>query len=371
MWLLRAYNGVVSNSNGRWEGYGNGQLTSGANADGSGVAVTFLTECAKPIPVAEPGVSSASPSSTSSTSPTPTQSSGSSSITQTYDTQFTHKLLAPLSVALLLPAVLLYRVSSTSVTTTVTAHGSGLMYASAVTAVVGYGLGVGGLATSFTSITSASPSITKRSMSPIYLKTAHGKAGIALFAVMYGLIPVVALSLFLARFYKYRSTHVKGECVDTANEEEKEKRGRSPAPSAPISHSAPDTPVRSHSRTALWPGFWTRDDTKSTDESVPDSIGSSPVPGAFEVTNRPKRVRRASNNTFDVYGDNTGSYRSNTSPRNLGDISWLERRRSLNAVVGSVLKLHSFILTNKILGRTRLCLESTRPRSGARYFEYS
>lgn len=340
MWILRAYNGIVTESDGYWDGYGNGKLSSGANADGSGVVVTFLTECAQAI--AAPG-SSASPSGTSSTSPNPTQTPGSSLNTRPYDTRFTHKLLAPLSIALLLPAVLLYRFSSPSIISSAPSRGSGLVYVAAIVAVTAYGLGLGGLATSFTSITSTPPSsISKRSITSSYLKTAHGKAGLALFIVFYGLIPIITLSLVLARRWNGRSA--VGEGIVSSDEEEKDKRGTSPAPSGLLSQSVPETPGRSHSRTALWSGFRPRDERKSTDESVQESLGSTPA-SPFEVTNRPKRVPRASTNYFDAHADNTGSYRSNATPRSLGDISWLERRRSLNAVVSYLAVTFPSILT--------------------------
>ncbi|KAF8974764.1 hypothetical protein BDZ97DRAFT_48231 [Flammula alnicola] len=105
VWLLRAYSGIVTASS---PGFGNGQLQTGINADGSGVRVDFLTECASfvsqpsPTHVSSPSSTTTSPPSSGSISPTP-------QAPHSFDTSFSHKLLLPLSLVISLPVFLFFR----------------------------------------------------------------------------------------------------------------------------------------------------------------------------------------------------------------------------------------------------------------------
>jgi hypothetical protein len=319
LWILRTYNGSLASSSDHWSGFGNGQPQSGPNASGAGVNVTFLTTCASPI--AQPG------SPTSSSSPTSTGNpSSKSSQSYPYNTGFAHKLLSPLSVAVLLPAILLYRMSSSSSGSSVQRNRRiGLVYMSALAAIAAYGLGIGGLAASFTSVNlTSSSSVVKRSSTSYYLKTAHGKAGLAFFIAFYGIIPFLFLSSVLFRSRRHPSMSIKEEHTDASVEnEEREKLGQTPAPSeTPFGH------FRSWSGFSLWPKSQNRDARRSTD-SVRESLGSSSGPSqSFEVTNRPNRSRNTN-------GDGKANHRSNRMPRSVGEMSWLEQRRDLNAVVSS------------------------------------
>jgi hypothetical protein len=150
------------------------------------------------------------------------------------------------------------------------------------------------------------------------------------------LIPLFALlSFLLERHRRHSSSHLQGIAADNSDIDEREKMRRSPAPSALIP-SMPETPisnVRNSSRMALWHGFLSIDSRKSNES---ESFSSTGPRRSFEVTNRPHRVRRASGNSINLLaGDTVGSHRSNPTPRSLGDINWLDRRRSLNAIVGS------------------------------------
>ena len=65
VWLLRAYNGAVTSSNQKWSGYGSGSLTTGISADGQGVTVQYLSECATFLGTSTPSSTAATGSTTS------------------------------------------------------------------------------------------------------------------------------------------------------------------------------------------------------------------------------------------------------------------------------------------------------------------
>lgn len=337
IWLLRAYNDALTSSNQKWTGYGNGQLQSGVNANGAGVSVQYMIQCASAI-----GSPSSSTSPTSTSPPSVSSSPVSSS--QMLRVPITHTALAPLSVALLLPAVIFVRLASPSSPSS--GGHKALLIMSASVAVVAYALGLTGLVTSFTSISSTSV-VQKRSSSGLTLKTGHGQAGLALFVALYGLIPV----LFLLR--KGRILHLSSFFT---NKHPSGDRSQSPsnsigmvekpssmdtdavnAASSSFGHSHPVTTPQTPQRRSwpghlLWPGSRTRERTESLGTVGTESSSNSIAPDTstaptqpsrgFEVVNRPQRVRKPSTNA---------SHYSRRSA--LRDVDWLERRRSLNAVV--------------------------------------
>ena len=322
MWLLRAYNDALTSSNQKWTGYGNGQLQSGADANGAGVSVQYMTQCAYVT-------NSPSSSPTATTSP-----STSSSPLSILHVPITHATLASLSVALLLPAVILARLASPSSTY------KALLLMSAAITVVAYALGLGGLVTSFTSVSSTSVT-QKRSLSSLALGTGHGRAGLALFVALYGFIPV----LYLLRESRSRTLrgflnkHPSGDRsqspLDSIGMTEKPSSTDANAASCSIGHlnavATPQTPQRPWPGHMLWSGSRTRDwagytgtvGTESSASIAPDTSMAPTQPSrGFEVVNRPQRVRKPSTNV---------SHYSRGSA--LRDVDWLERRRSLNAVV--------------------------------------
>lgn len=359
LWLLRAYNGSVTSSGQKWTGFSDGNLQTGVNANGAGVAVQYMSSCVAALtqtPTTTSGTSSAKPSGTTS----PTSPSGTSPLTPSpvqYDTSLSHKLLAPLSVVLLLPAVILYRLSLPSVFSSQASHRPiGLVYSSALVALAAFGVGVAGLAFSFTSMTStkSNSGLSKRALSDDVLKTAHGKAGLVLFIALYGLVPVLAL-LFVG-WRSLSGPPAKGE-------EGKLARGRSRANSTDTaeklnSYRTPGTPgQQSIGRSAaaspqpevspqrrrfhswggpgLFPGIRGREARTST-ESATESEASEGPQRAFEVVNRPQRTRHHSTTGTLTLSDFSHQHRIPVAPRSLGDLSWLDRRRSVNAVVSTL-----------------------------------
>ena len=328
MWLLRAYNDALTSSNQKWSGYGNGQLQSGVDANGAGVSVQYMSQCASAIN---------SPSSSSNSTASPSASSSPVSMLRV---PITHTALAPLSVALLLLAVIFVRLASSS---SISSGGyKSLLIMSTSIAVVAYTLGLAGLVTSFTSISSSSV-IQKRSSSSLTLRTGHGQAGLALFVALYGFIPV----LYLLR--EGRSLHLRGFLTNKHSNGDSsqspsnsigmmEKRSSmdtnaAHAVSSSVGHlNSVATPQRrpwqghmlwSGSRSRDWTGYTGPVDTESSTSIAPDTSTAPTQPSrAFEVVNRPQRVRKPSTNA---------SHYSRGSA--LRDLDWLERRRSLNAVV--------------------------------------
>jgi hypothetical protein len=343
MWVLRAYGASVTRSGQQWSGFGNGDLQTGVNANGAGVSIQYITTCAKAIGPSQ----FSSPTGSVLGSPTNPPSSSSTSFpfagqSHSFDTSFVHKSLAPISLALLLPTVIFYRLSLPPTSGPSLQLSFGLRCASVLILIVAYGAGLAGLVSSFTSISTTGTGnglLSRRAVSSnTILKTTHGQAGLALFIALYGLIPLLFLaSLLRWRMFassreivgKIRAERSRADSTDTA---EKLNSYRTTAdtsqqgvvrPPAPLS-SPGDTPSRRHI------GLWFRSkDVKAPSETASES--ESPV-RTFEVVNRPARTRRPSSGTPTFYEH---AHRSSTVPRNLSELSWLERRRSVNVMVRS------------------------------------
>jgi hypothetical protein len=189
------------------------------------------------------------------------------------------------------------------------------------------------LASSFITIKSTAL-IRQRSLSNLILKTGHGKAGLALFICLYGLIPFLYFLRASGRLLHRRwskdninETELSQERDNSTNTREKLAPATVDSASVtPSIHTLPASPRRrvpSWAGYSLWQGSRNLEPRVSSDTESTMSVVAQPRP--FEVVNRPQRIRRASTN-----GPNL---RPSTSPRNLGDLDWLERRRSLNAVV--------------------------------------
>ena len=328
IWFLRAYNGVITGSGDKsWGGFGNGQLQSGPNASGAGVTNSYMDTCATPI-------SGASPSSTPSHGPT---SSGTPNtpVVQAYNVSILHKILAPLSIALVLPAILFYRLSSPSLKSSLDpSPAPSSVFAPLIPAFVILGLGIAGLVTSFTSI-SRNPSLAKRADSSLYLQTGHGIAGVALAAAFYVMAPVVFLfSLFMRRRSNERNKFPQDSAEKLA------ARGPStPILDGPLDHQPPPNHSRSHSSTGLLQ-FWKRSmDRSRSSDAEGDEFGVRDPPSprqsrGFEVVNRPKHTQRVSSHSTGGVTDHSPGRAGTRIPSRLGDISWLNRRRMVNSMVG-------------------------------------
>ncbi|KAJ6515905.1 hypothetical protein C8R45DRAFT_958028 [Mycena sanguinolenta] len=326
LWLLRAYNGLVNTTHPRWTGFGDGQLQTGVDANGAGVEITFVDSCA--LSIAPPPTSSTSNSTSNSTSSEqggsspgnggPQNSTGSQ---PSLNTSLLHKLFAPLSVAFLLPAFLLFRLTSLSFNSS---HHTALpriwYYVSCFLGVAGYGLGIAGIATSFTTIS------TSDGARPSPLSTTHGRAGLALFICLYGLALLATLSMSTKR-----TSH---ELV--AGLEDSRKRADSDVTEKnqlPRSAQTPSPTLSTRRRTHSWgPSSWRKilEDSLSIDSGSGEMTDTTPpTQRTFEVLNRPARTRRGSGSRLSVPLTNIPHPNGSHS---LGDLDWLNRRRSLTAV---------------------------------------
>ncbi|KAJ3801617.1 hypothetical protein GGU11DRAFT_768755 [Lentinula aff. detonsa] len=342
VWILRAYNGAVTSSNTKWSGFGDGTLQTGVDADGTGVDVQFITTCASAISSGSSSPSSTSSSSSSSHSgsatstPIPSSGSQTQSSVSTYDTSTIHKTLAPLSVALLSISVILGRTFSPFFNTQVLTIRS--IVAHSLTLLVCFGLGIAGLVSAFTSISSDAPNsnLSKRS-SPtnLHLHTGHGIASLAFFIALYVIFPM----LWLSSRHVSHPSEVKSPSevlssdkqqrtsVDTA-EKLKSTQSRSRTPSR---LSSPRQRTHSWGPSMMWRPSTDRrpssDDSDSNSSAGPQAALTQVIvppttvpepPRSFDVLNRPPRVRRM--------------HMDRTPAGSLRDIDWLQRRRSLNAV---------------------------------------
>jgi hypothetical protein len=339
IWVLRAYDASVTQSGQQWSGFGNGNLQTGVNANGAGVSVQYITTCAKALGSSQSSPGSGNGSPTNPDSSSPTSSPGQS---YPYDTSLVHKSLAPISLALLQPTVIFYRLSLPPTSGPPLQLSFGLRCASVLILIVAYGVGLVGLVYSFTSISTSGTGNIRLSVRSIpsnaVLKTVHGQAGLALFIALYGLIPL----LFLASYLRWRifasSTAIVGKirvertradssdtaeklnAYRTATDTNQQGAVRSSAPPSSQGH----TPSRKHF------GLWPRSkDVKTSIETASES--ESPVQRTFEVVNRPARARNPSASGTPTFYEH--AHRSSNVPRNLSELSWLERRRSVNVMV--------------------------------------
>lgn len=318
VWLLRAYNDVINHSGQHWTGYGSGNLQSGVNADGEGVTVTYMTECAKQLQPQSPPLPSGnqpSPSSGGRPAATSTAQSGQSKAVNLYDTSVTHKILAPVSLALVLPAIVLYRLSLLSASShSLPRYRIGFTYLSGLVAVVAYAVGLAGLATAFTSI-KYTGSIAKRSSVP-NLSTTHGRAGIALFAGFYGLVPImIAARVFRKGGHRGGSSRPAVRIRTMSNElAEKEglHQGRSVTPLQQLtSESQPR--VQSGDSLGPWSAAGHTTGGRLSSDSVNDDR-SSPSTKSFEVI-RKGRARHASAHSLGAFSQNLNGMNLSAQPR--------------------------------------------------------
>ncbi|KAJ6613462.1 hypothetical protein B0H10DRAFT_2048593 [Mycena sp. CBHHK59/15] len=331
VWVLRAYNDIVTPSNPKWSGFGNGQLETGINASGTGVITQFISSCASAI-AQNHSVTSSSPA---STSPSPSSngggggggSSNNTSSPLSLSTSVLHKSFAPVSIALLLPSLLLFRFTSPSFNSPQDRAWPQVWYfVSGLLGLVGYGLGIGGIVTSFTTI----KSIADDTHPPV-LSTTHGRAGIALFACLYGLIPLLFILCKSTRPARDPTIYEKDNSRKRADSDATEKDR------LPQSTHSPSPPASPRPRTHSWgPSSWrkSRDDYLSSDNDsesaeLGESSNPAPVHRGFEVMNRPARTRRASGSRVGVPIEHISQHAGSHS---LGDLDWLSRRRSLSAV---------------------------------------
>ena len=325
LWLLRSYNGSVTASGPNWSGYGNGQLETGVDASGSGVKVQFPNTCATLI------TGSSATATAASTSPTATGSSNPHTPGIVYNTSIIHKVFAPLSVALLMPSMIYFRLSlSTFTNYKLPEHQLHWFYTSIVVALAALAIGVVGLAMSFASISSSTHS------SHLILQTSHGRAGLAFFICLFGVIPALLLFRYFFTHSALSSDDSRSEGTDRPVQSlnVSEKPSSLPGPIASTPQSAQNSPPPSPRARSYSFGPTMRPRTaEGALSSDSESVVSAPPHRGFEVTNRPPRNRNPSGNWAQMYAESSHQSHQPLSPRSLGDVDWLLRRRSLNAVV--------------------------------------
>lgn len=320
MWLLRGYAGSVTSTNQTWTGFGNGQLQTGVNADGSGVRVTFMTECASLL--SSSSTSNSTPNSTGPTKWNPFPVS-------LYNTSFLHKLLAPLSLVIFFPILLFFRWINTAMKVELTPERRVFMATFVFLAFGAYGLGLAGLVLSFTTISNTV------STQNLHLKTTHGVAGLSFFLVLYGLVPFLYLASALFGLHPSVSDQSQSRTPNSIEINEKSNALPLQSSLSPSVHNT-SPPSSPRPRTVSWDAYNTL--RPSTDEGLScDSTPSATPQRGFEVVNRPNRSRKASGTwpTDSI----PGSSQPLPTTRALGEIDWLLRRRAVHAVV----KCRSFI----------------------------
>lgn len=331
IWILRAYNKASG-----------GQLTSGINASGAGVSNSFMPSCATAIP--QPNSSSnptgSSPSPTSETNPSGPSSPADPAAgvgSHEFDASVVHKALAPASVAILFPAILVYRFSFPSGSPAISSNQRVfLFYLSIAISLAAFGIGVGGLASAFTSITptDSSFSLTKRSSSSNTLTTNHGKAGLAFFVGLFGIVPLLLIVSACIRRRSHNSTVNARQRANSGELAEKAELYPSRVASPPLTteEGAPGEPrAKASSWNTLSP--WPNRNARRSSESGLDGA-TSPAPSSqrsFEVTNRPPRARQPSAHSLAAFADP----RPSIGGKHFSEMSWPERWRNLNTMVSS------------------------------------
>ncbi|KAF9075845.1 hypothetical protein BDP27DRAFT_1314598 [Rhodocollybia butyracea] len=321
LWVLRSYNGAITSGQ-QWSGFGDGKLETGVSASGTGVTVQINKTCTSAISVAPGSSTGGHPGSPTS----PPSGGANSSVSGLFNTSVIHKILAPLSLALLLSSVVLGRLYSPFFNHHAFTLRSVVLCALAL--LVCFGLGVAGLVSAFTSISSTASLNRRSSSTSLHLQTSHGRAALAFFVALYALLPLLWL---LSRHVNHPSRPrptFEGELPpsepQTASVDTGEKLR--------VAHNRSRTPSRlsSRARTHSWgasilwrpstdPRVSSDSDSSSSGGVQSPTVTSAPTepPRSFEVVNRPPRIRQA---------------HERTAIGPLRDIDWLQRRRSVNAV---------------------------------------
>ena len=357
LWLLRAYNGSVTSSNDRIPG----TLQSGIGANGSGVQVTYLQDCATQTAGSPAGTSTSGPRQTGG------DTNNVSSGKEMMDESPVNIVLSPLSVALFLPSILLFRASSSHQTKALSNKESkAFLGASALVGVIAYGIGIAGFALGWTQHSHYTPpNPSKRSSSTrTFLTTAHGRTSLALWITLYLLLPLFALVLWIRRprpvvqeseedaerrslgINSIRQSVRERKVTDettmlTATFLEKDRTsGESGA-----DDDGEEFPSRRRNSKSLSTGTGMKRRSEITLQSVgtaPTAVVTPPTPTAkFEVMNRPKRTSMPA-----------------SIRRNPSDLSWVDRAGNVN-MYGQM----DYELTEPRPATTRPPMPNPRPSS--------
>lgn len=281
LWILRSYRGAMSPSDLSWSG-GRGSLQTGPDASGAGVRMEYIASCATLA-------TSTAPSTTVPSTPNPTTTSFPADvpISYDYDTSTIHKVFAPVSVFLAFPAAAMFRLGPSC-------HWA-IRNLRLVLVATSFSFGLTGLVVSFTSIHTA------MSTGSPTLPSVHSKAGLVLFLVFYALLPL----LWLIRLIWSRLGSATEDFPNPPGDPTEKETSVSPTPALAVD---------------------TRRSNLSHEGSDSESNISSRSPSkSFQVMNRP-RPRPSQR-----FGSHRGDIM--VEPGSLGDVDWLQRRRSLNSWV--------------------------------------
>jgi hypothetical protein len=353
MWILRSYRDSLTSSGARWTGYGNGKLQTGPDANGAGVTIQYMTKCASlRDTTSTPGVDVGDDS---DDKPSQTQPSTPS---VTLDTSLVHKLLSCISLTLLLSTFLLLR-AIPHISFIPKPQGVASLFVAAL-AVGAYAMGVAGFALSFTSLKILNTGESS-DRAVKHLSTPHSKAALAFFLCLYIAVPLLLLGFAtLNRVRTISEDEGSGttELRRTVSASTGEKlNGGEMTPGTPSInglyspglYSPPGSPSpRQRTQSYTLP----RRSIEAASTDGEESAMSAPGPTrGFVVLNRP-RGRLSQPPTHDTLRPPS---RTLPSSRSLGEIDWLLRRRSLNAVVGvsfrnaHILRLTLFYRVNSIM----------------------
>lgn len=260
-----------------------------------------------------------------------------------FNTSLVHKILAPVSLIILQLMFLCFRLASPFY------QGVGLRralygYISFALALVAYALGAAGIATSFITLSAPTPSTSGR-----HLQTGHGIAGLIFFSLLYILVPVLLLISSWRRHPRdtpkpFENERIGPEQVQSPDTIEKVDPFSGPSRSVPHSVRDASLPPSPRPRTNSWGGMMSRS-YEGRLSSDSESIGSASPQRGFEVVNRPSRARKASGGSWRLPPPGESSL-DHFATRSLQEIDWLQRRRSLNAVVRIVVHTRELRLTS-------------------------
>jgi hypothetical protein len=320
LWILRAYSGAVTGNNQKWSGFGGGQLQGGVDASGEGVMLQYLNTCATPIPGASPSSGSGT-----SSSPSPTTTHGPISDSAQV-VSLSRRVLQPFCLAILLLAVVSLRFYSPGVSAK--AKGKAILLTSSLFGLAAFASGMAGIVIAFTS--KGTPVDSEGSQDILLTLNEHnGLAGLILFICLQAclVVGVFAITLWLSSCRKREGAKLDDQASNSG----------SPRTSS-VMHSQGDrassTWLRARTQSAgessrmasPWPLLGNNIQQSDSDER--HSTESEPPTRGFEVVNRPKHLRSRTPHLSPREGK--------TLPRTLSDLSWLERRRSLNAIVSLI-----------------------------------
>lgn len=170
------------------------------------------------------------------------------------------------------------------------------------------------------------------------LKTGHGRAGLTFFFGLYRVIPLLMLlSAYLRRNNQARAIRPRRQiCIqrmksfdEISNFNHSHGAPLTRSPTSPAPSLSPRRRTHSWAPSSFWPPLGRSQEGRLSSDSF--SVNSSPVPHrGFEVTTRPSRNRQPQKSWHNVHQSDTSN---SHTPTSLGDVDWMQRWRSLSAVV--------------------------------------